>query len=116
MKRTTEEVWKHHCEAFAGVDLEAVMSDFAPDAIYISPGKSILGKENIQALYKQHFENLDTSSTTQITSETLQEGIVLFEWTAESATTRITNGVDTFVIHDGLIVAQTMRCTVEIKM
>jgi hypothetical protein len=39
-------------------------------------------------------------------------GNVLFlQWTATTAAHQVTGGVDTFVFRDGLISAQTVRCT-----
>jgi hypothetical protein len=35
------------------------------------------------------------------------------KWTAESPTARITDGADSYVVRDGLIVAHTIHYTVE---
>ena len=110
--RTTKEVWEHHCVAFANADIDAVISDFAEDAFYITTNKIIRGKEQIRELYDSHFKSLEKNSKSVIVSETMEGEIVFFEWTFESPTIRITDGVDTFIIKDGLIVAQTMRSTV----
>ena len=42
----------------------------------------------------------------------IYEGDVLFiEWSADSASTRVEDGIDTFVFRDGLIRVQTVRYT-----
>jgi hypothetical protein len=41
--------------------------------------------------------------------------ILLLEWTAEARHTRVRDGVDSYVIENGWIVAQTIRYTVEPK-
>ena len=44
------------------------------------------------------------------------EGDVLFiEWSANAASTRVEDGIDTFVFRDGEIVVQTVRYTVQQK-
>lgn len=44
------------------------------------------------------------------------EGDVLFlEWSAESESTRVEDGIDTFVFSDGLIRTQTVRYTVGVR-
>ena len=44
------------------------------------------------------------------------EGDVLFlEWVADSASTRVDDGVDTFVFRNGLIRAQTVRYSLQAK-
>jgi hypothetical protein len=44
------------------------------------------------------------------------EGDVLFlEWVADSADSRVDDGVDTFVFRDGLISVQTVRYTARAK-
>lgn len=113
--RSTEEVWEHHCIAFAKANIDEVMSDFAEDAIYITTNKVIRGKENIKELYDNHFKSLDKDAASTIVSQTVEGEIVFFEWAFESPTIKIADGVDTFIIRDGFIVAQTMRSTVVSK-
>ena len=44
------------------------------------------------------------------------EGDVLFiEWSADAASTRVEDGIDTFVFRDGEITVQTVRYTVQQK-
>lgn len=110
--RTTLEVWKHHCDAFEKSDIEAVISDFSNNAVYVTTNASYVGKDNIKKLYQNHFDNLEVGSVSKIISERIEGEIVLFQWTVDSPTIQINDGVDTFVIRDGLIVAQTVRATV----
>ncbi len=110
--RTTKEVWEHHCIAFADANIDDVMFDFAEDAIYITTGKVISGKENIRKQYDSHFKAQVPGSSSKIISETIEGEIVLFEWIADTPSIYILDGVDTFVIRNGFIVAQTVRGTV----
>lgn len=114
--RTTREVWEHHCIAFANADIDDVMFDFADDAIYVTTNTVIKGKENIRKQYDSHFKSLEVGATSKIISETIDGEIVFFEWTADTPSIYIPDGVDTFVIRDGFIVAQTVRGTVISKV
>jgi len=113
--RSTKEVWEHHCFAFANANIDDVMFDFADDAIYVTTNKVIRNKENIRKQYDGHFKSLEVGSTSKIVSETIEGEIVSFEWTADTPSIYIPDGVDTFVIRNGFIVAQTVRGTVIIK-
>ena len=110
--RSVKEVWEHHKKAFANANLDEVMLDYAEDCIYITTNTSFVGKDKMRALYKNHFDSLEEGSTSTIISETIEGNIVFFEWTADSPSISILDGVDTFVISNGYIVAQTMRATV----
>lgn len=110
--RTTKEVWEHHCIAFANANIDDLMFDFADDAIYVTTNNVIKGKDNIRKQYDNHFKSLETGSTSKIISETIEGEIVFFEWTADTPSIYIHDGVDTFVIRNGFIVAQTVRGTV----
>lgn len=110
-KRTTREVFDHHNQAFKAADIEAVISDFAEQAIYVTAHGVSKGKAAIRKIYEQHFRTAAPGDTSTINSLVIEGEIVLFEWTAETAAFRIDDGVDTFVIRGGLIVAQTVRST-----
>jgi len=110
--RTTQEVWEHHCKAFANADIEEVIADFAENAVYVNADKVINGKEGIRAQYDNHFKNMEANASSTIVKETIAGEIVLFEWTFDSESVSIVDGVDTFVIREGFIQAQTVRATV----
>lgn len=112
MMRTVKEIWEHHKVAFDNADLEELMLDYAEDSVYVTTNKSLVGKSKIRELYKNHFASLEEDSSSSIISEKIEGEIVFFEWTADSPSINISDGVDTFVIRDGFIVAQTMRATV----
>jgi hypothetical protein len=44
-----------------------------------------------------------------------ENDILLLEWTADSAKTKIDDGIDTFVFKDGSIRVQTVRYTLQKK-
>ena len=109
--RTTKEVFDHHNQAFKAADIEAVMSDFAEETTYVTANGVAKGKDAIREIYLKHFATALVGDSSTIISLVTEGEIVLFEWTAKTATIRINDGVDTFVIRDGSIVAQTARST-----
>ncbi len=44
-----------------------------------------------------------------------EERVALLEWTYEDAHVRVRDGVDSYLVEDGKIVAQTIHYTVEAK-
>jgi ketosteroid isomerase-like protein len=114
MARTPQEVFAHHAEVLIAGDLEGIVSDYADDAVFITPAGSRHGKDGVREGFVEllgDVPNADWEVPTQI-----YEGDVLFiEWSADSEKTRVDDGIDTFVFRDGEIVVQTVRYTLQQK-
>ena len=111
--RTTKEVFDHHLDAFGKRDLEAIKSDFSKDSVYInSAGVVAKGPDEIIEIYRQYFDSQEPGATGNITKLIIEGHIVFLEWTANSRSTMVPDGVDTFVVQDGMITAQTAKFTV----
>ena len=48
MARTPQEVFQHHAEALGSEDIEAIVSDYADDAIFITPAGVLRGKDEVR--------------------------------------------------------------------
>ena len=108
--RTPQEVFQHHAEVLIGGDLEGIVSDYADDAVFITPAGTLHGKDGV----REGFTKLlaDVPSADWAVPTQIFEGDVLFiEWSADSEKTRVEDGIDTFVFRDGLIRVQTVRYT-----
>ena len=108
--RTPQEVFQHHAEVLIAGDLEGIVSDYADDAVFITPAGALHGKDGV----REGFTKLlaDVPSADWAVPTQIYEGDVLFiEWSADSASTRVEDGIDTFVFRDGLIRVQTFRYT-----
>ena len=55
------------------------------------------------------------NSRKKVNGEWIDGDTLFLEWEAESANTRVRDGIDTFVFRDGLIRLQTVRYTLEKK-
>jgi len=114
MSRSPQEVFAHHAEVLIGGDLEGIVSDYADDAVFITPAGVLRGKEGVREGFTKllaDVPNADWNVPTQIF-----EGDVLFiEWSAHAESTFVEDGIDTFVFRDGEIVVQTVRYTLQNK-
>jgi ketosteroid isomerase-like protein len=108
--RTPQEVFQHHAEVLIAGDLEGIVSDYADDAVFITPAGALHGKDGVREGFKKLLADVPSADWTVPTQ--IYEGDVLFiEWSADSASTRVEDGIDTFVFRDGLIRVQTVRYT-----
>ena len=112
--RTPQEVFQHHAEVLIGGDIDGIVSDYADDAVFITPAGTLHGKDGVRQGFEKllaELPNAEWSVPTQIF-----EGDVLFiEWSAHSEKTKAEDGIDTFVFRDGLIRVQTVRYTLQEK-
>jgi len=105
--RAPEQVLQDHAAAFVSGDPALVACDYADDAVFILPGSVASGKDQIQATYAFFFASAGGRIQLSLKSLTTGANTVLIEYAVDSNHLVVANGVDTFVIHDGLIVAQT---------
>ncbi|MCE3552313.1 nuclear transport factor 2 family protein [Pseudonocardia sp. RS11V-5] len=112
MTRTPTEVLNAHLKAINAHDVEAIVADYSPDAVLLMPGAVMQGLDAIRQGFAGLLETMPNSVFTE-RSVTEAEGTILLEWTMECDTATVSDGVDTFVVQDGRIVAQTARFTPE---
>ena len=109
-KRTPEEIFAHHGQALGAEDLDATVMDIADTAVLVTPDGVRRGKDAIRNFFDGLFKALPK---TQWGVKTIYVDNLLFlEWTGDSARASVSDGVDTFIFKNGLIQAQTVRCTI----
>ena len=93
-KRTPEEVFTHHAQSLGAEDLDAILMDYADNAILISPSGVLRGKDAIRSFFADLLQALPKA---QWGVKTIYADNVLFlEWTADSArASRSAEGVAT---------------------
>lgn len=114
MTRTPEEIIDHHAAVLAEGDVDAVVSDYADDARFITPDGVVAGRAALTDTFAGVLEQFP-GFTLSVGTLVADGDTVLLEWTADAKAHTITDGVDTFVIRDGLIQLQTARFTVRPK-
>ncbi len=114
MTRTPGEVFQHHAQALGAGDLEEIVADYADDAVVISPAGVKRGQDGVRETFTQLLADVPDAAWELKTQ--IYEGDVLFlEWAADTAATRVEDGIDTFVFRDGSIRVQTLRYTLQHK-
>jgi hypothetical protein len=110
MSRSPQEIFQHHAEALGGEDLEGIVSDYADDAIFITPDGIKRGKDGVREAFTQLLSDLPGASW-ELPTQLYEDDVMLLEWKATSDAARVEDGIDTFVFQDGLIRVQTVRYT-----
>jgi ketosteroid isomerase-like protein len=112
MARTPQQIFEHHATALTAGDMDELLSDYADDAVLITPRGVLRGKDGVRQAFTALFGELPNPRLDVPTQ--IFEGDVLFlEWTATSDKGRVSDGIDTFVFGDDGIRVQTVRYTVE---
>ena len=114
MARTPQQVFEHHGEALMAGDLDGIVSDYAEDAVFITPEGVLHGKDGVRQGFVKLLDDLPSAEWEPPTM-LFEDDVLLLEWKAESAKTKADDGIDTFVFRDGLIRVQTVRYTLVAK-
>lgn len=109
-ERTPQEVFAHHGQVLAAGDLEGIVSDYTDDAVFITPAGVLRGKDGIRQAFTKLLSDVPNAAW-ELPTQIYEGDILLLEWKAESARTRVEDGIDTFVFRNGLIRVQTVRYT-----
>lgn len=107
-QEATEQVLKHHWDAFQANDLEATMEDYTEESILITPDRTFKGLSEIRENFVFAFSIFPRdSSTLQLDKSVVQGDVGYIIWKANAPKFNLTFGTDTFIVHDGKIVRQT---------
>jgi ketosteroid isomerase-like protein len=108
--RSAEEVYRHHAAALLDRDLDAIVSDYAEDAVLITGDGVLRGRAGVRQAFMKVLHDLPDAKWDVRTR--IVEGQVLYlEWTVTAPGTRADDGVETFLVRDGEIVLQTIHYT-----
>jgi hypothetical protein len=112
MARTPQEIFEHHGRAVSEGDLDALVADYAEDAVVITPQGVVRGRPAIVEAFTAMLGQIPDAKL-DVSTQVYADDILLVEWSATGSTARITEGADTFVFRDGEIRAQTVRYKLE---
>ena len=110
MARTPQEIFAHHVQALGAEDLDAIVSDYSDDAVFITPDGVRRGKDGVREGFVKLIGDVPHAKW-ELPTELFEGDVLLLEWKAESEETKVEDGIDTFVFQDGLIRVQTVRYT-----
>jgi ketosteroid isomerase-like protein len=92
--------------AFASADIDAILANYTEDSVVIRPDRVYRGLDAIRTMFQEVLGNF-TGLIPQAATTTVTGRFALMTWSATSASGRIVQGVDTYVVESGRIVAQT---------
>ncbi len=114
MARTPQEIFAHHAQALGAGDLDEIVADYADDAVFITPARVYRGKSGIREAFTTLLADVPDAAWS-LPTQIYEDDALFLEWTADSARTRVDDGIDTFVFADGQIRLQTVRYTLQHK-
>ena len=102
-----------HAEAFDRGDVEAVVADYAPDAVLFTPEGPIRGHAALRAFFAGLLEEFCQPGVTfDLFRTDIEDDVAFIAWTAETRRRRYELGTDTFIVRGGKIVRQTFAARV----
>jgi ketosteroid isomerase-like protein len=115
MARTPQETFQHHAEALIAGKLDDIVADYTDDAVFITPGGVLRGKDGIHQAFSKLLEELPEAEWA-VPTQVFEGDILFIEWNAHAAETYAEDGIDTFVFDgEGQIRVQTVRYTLQRK-
>jgi len=108
--RTPEEVVKHHLDAFTRRDVDAVLSDYADDAIFIAPKQTVQGKAALRKMFESFLSTGSAKSpAATFEARVTADGDVGYEhWLMNPGKPGSMEGTDAFVVRHGKILFHTV--------
>jgi ketosteroid isomerase-like protein len=107
MTRTPQEIFEHHAGALIAGDIEEIVADYTDDAVFITPAGVRYGKDAVREGFVALLADLPDAKW-EVPTQIFEGDILFIEWSAVSASTRVTDGIDTFVFSGDGIRAQTV--------
>jgi hypothetical protein len=114
--KSTNDVLDHHLEAIEQGDVNAILSDYASDALLFRGDGMFEGVDAIRPVFQTFVAEFQKPGTTIKTKQRLVAGDYAYMlWTAETPDNTYELATDTFVIREGKIVAQSFTTKVAPK-
>jgi ketosteroid isomerase-like protein len=114
MARSAEEALRDHLRAVNAGDVQAILEDYADDAVILTAQGPLEGRPGVEAFFTQAFSLLPEAQVSAKSTVVAGDAMLVW-WTAESPAGRIEDGVDTFVVGDGLITLQSSSFTPQLN-
>jgi SnoaL-like domain len=92
MARTPQEIFEHHGEVLMAEDIDGIVSDYADDAIFITPGGLLRGKDGVRAGFEKLLSDL-RGATWELPTMLFEDDILLLEWQAASEKVKADDGI-----------------------
>lgn len=105
---STRSVVDRHLKSFFDGDLEGLLSDYAPGALFFTQNGPLRGTDEIRPLFASMIaEFAKPGAAFNLRQTYVEAGYAYILWTAETADHVYELGTDTFIVQNGRIVAQS---------
>jgi len=105
---SAREIVEQHLKCFQAGDLEGILSDYAPGAVFFTPDGLLRGVDEIRPLFQAMIAEFGKPGAAfSMTQQSVEGDYAYILWAAETADNVYELGTDTFVVRDGKIVAQS---------
>jgi len=113
---STKDILDHHTKALRDGDLNAVLADYASDAVLFTKDGVFKGLDAIRQVFAAIVSEFRKPGTKVNRTQQLIDGDYAYIlWTAETADNVYEMATDTFVVRDGKIAAQSFTAKVTPK-
>jgi len=114
--RSTAQVLDHHLKCFADRDIEGVLADYSPDAVFFGPDGALRGSNAIKPVFERMSAEFAKPVASVVRKQRLIDGEYAYMvWTSETADNSYELASDTFVIQNGSIRLQAFTAKVKPK-
>src|SRR5699024_3832352 len=111
-REKTEKVLNNHLKAFAKGDIDAVMDDFAKDAVFYNPDGMLQGRNQIRKLFEGLKEDMPPGSDIQVKQQFIDGQLAYLFWSGESENVKIPLASHTMIVRNGKIIKQTFAAQI----
>jgi len=80
--------------------------------VFITPAGVKRGKDGVREGFTQLLADVPNAAW-DLKTLIYEDDVLFLEWAATAATTKVEDGIDTFIFSDGLIRLQTVRYTLQ---
>jgi ketosteroid isomerase-like protein len=106
--KSTKDIIDHHLQAFYERNIEGVLSDYSPGAVFFTQQGPLRGTDAIRPMFQGMIAEFGKPGATFNMQKQFVEGEHAYIlWNAETADNVYELGTDTFVVRNGKIVAQS---------
>jgi ketosteroid isomerase-like protein len=113
---STKDILGNHLNAFARGDLNGVLSDYAPGAVFFTKQGTLKGVDAIRPLFQGLIAEFGKPGATfNMQVQSIERDYAYIVWNAETADNIYELATDTFTVRDGKIVAQSFTANVTPK-
>ncbi|HEX6850948.1 MAG TPA: nuclear transport factor 2 family protein [Candidatus Polarisedimenticolaceae bacterium] len=112
-----KEVLDRHLQCFGEGDLEGVLADYAPEAVFFTPDGPLRGPEAIRPFFASLIAEFGRPvSSFRLTRQSFEGDYAYIVWTGETADNVYELASDMFVVRNDRIVAQSFAGKVTPKV